>query len=77
MDRDGLHDRYILEMEYKKKSATQNSYCNAIFAFERLVAGIHHLCSDCNTQIPADRRAAISEATTCIKCRQKRPIRPM
>ena len=54
--------------------STKEALSDCKEAWERLINGKVHLCSLCDEKISKDRKQAQPQATTCVKCRQQKPI---
>ena len=77
-DRDnweGGGERLETERKIANNKNTKEAFESCQVAWERLIDGKAHLCRLCDERISKDRKQAQPQATTCVKCRQQKPIR--
>jgi RNA polymerase-binding transcription factor DksA len=66
--------RIEAEKKIINNKSTKDVLESCQIAWERLINGNAHLCRICGAKISKDRKQAQPQATTCISCRQQKPI---
>ncbi len=66
---------YEIAKRAQNNKATKKALDDCKVAWQRLVDGIAHLCTECGGKIDKDRKQAVPAASKCMKCQEKKGLR--